>query len=134
MKIALDVDGVLADVIQSWLNYNNAIRQTITKSQISEWDFWKNFQINRYDFYNELSLCWKNWKSIPPTEEKLSSSINQLNTLGDVDIVTAREESTNSYVKQWLKSQHITYNEYVSVIDGPQKSKLDYDIFIDNSP
>ena len=26
MKIALDVDGVLADVIVSWLNYNNTIR------------------------------------------------------------------------------------------------------------
>ena len=28
MKIALDVDGVLADVIVSWLNYSNSIRPT----------------------------------------------------------------------------------------------------------
>ena len=27
MKIALDVDGVLADVIYSWLDYNNKIRK-----------------------------------------------------------------------------------------------------------
>ena len=73
MKIALDVDGVLADVIQSWLNYNNSIRQEISKQEISDWDFWKKFKINRYDFYAELSSCWKNWMSVPPTETNLSS-------------------------------------------------------------
>jgi hypothetical protein len=42
LRIALDVDGVLADVIESWLSYSNKIRPAISKSQISEWDFWKN--------------------------------------------------------------------------------------------
>ena len=47
MKIALDVDGVLADVIQSWLNYSNSIRNKISKNDITDWDFWRKFQINR---------------------------------------------------------------------------------------
>jgi 5'(3')-deoxyribonucleotidase len=120
MKIALDVDGVLADVIVSWLNYSNSIRPHISK--------------NPFDFYAELSHCWKDWKSLPTTEENLSSTTKNLSTLGQVDIVTARERSTDSFVKNWLNYHDISYDNYVSVIDGPMKADLDYDVFIDDSP
>jgi len=134
MKIALDVDGVLADVIQSWLNYNNSIRQEILRQEISDWDFWKKFKINRYDFYTELSSCWENWMSVPPTETNLSLTTKNLSKIGQVDIVTARERSTDSFVKNWLNHYDISYDNYVSVIDGPMKADLDYDVFIDDSP
>ena len=134
MKIALDVDGVLADVIQSWLNYSNSIRDKISKHEITDWDFWKKHQINRYDFYAELSSCWKNWKEIPPTEDNLSLVTKNLSELGNVDIVTARERSTDSFVKNWLEYHDVSYDNYVSVIDGPMKADLDYDVFIDDSP
>ena len=134
MKIALDVDGVLADVIMSWMNYSNSIRKKITKNQITNWEFWKEFQINPFDFYAELSLCWKNWMSIPTTEKNLSSITKSLSSIGQVDVVTAREHSTDSFVKSWLDYHDISYNNYVSVIDGPMKAELDYDVFIDDSP
>ena len=134
MKIALDVDGVLADVIQSWLNYSNSIRDKISKHEITDWDFWKKHQINRYDFYAELSSCWKNWKEIPATENNLSLVTKNLSELGNVDIVTARERSTDSFVKNWLEYYDVSYDNYVSVIDGPMKADLDYDVFIDDSP
>jgi len=134
MKIALDVDGVLADVIKSWLNYSNTIRPKISKHNITDWDFWKKHKINRYDFYAELSSCWKNWNSIPSTEENLSYVTKNLANLGQVDIVTARERSTDSFVKNWLNHHNISYDDYISVIDGPMKADLDYDVFIDDSP
>ena len=134
MKIALDVDGVLADVIESWLIYSNKIRARISKDDITNWDFWKKFKINRYDFYEELTTCWTNWNSIPPTENNLSIITQNLSNFGQVDIVTARETSTDSFVKNWLKLHDVTYQNYVSVIDGPMKADLDYDIFIDDSP
>jgi len=134
LKIGLDVDGVLADVITSWISYNNKIRSEIRKSEISEWDFWKNHNINKFDFYDELSTCWKSWENIPPTEIDIASSISQLSKLGTVDIVTARDESTHNYVKKWLYLHKIKYKNYVGVIEGVEKSRLDYDIFIDDSP
>jgi len=99
MKIALDVDGVLADVIESWLIFSNKKRPRILKENVKNWDFWKEFEINRFDFYKELTSCWKNWISIPPTEQNLSSTSKTLSNLGQVDIVTARERSTDSFVK-----------------------------------
>ncbi len=134
LKIGLDVDGVLADVIQSWLYYNNKIRPTILKSEISEWDFWKKFQINKFDFYKELSRCWTSWEDIPTTEKEISKATADLSKLGTVDIVTAREESTHPFVKNWLESKKISYKNYVGVTEGTEKTKLDYDIFIDDSP
>ena len=134
MKIALDVDGVLADVIQPWIDYNNSKRKKIFKSDIVDWDFWKKFKIDPYDFYQELSLCWKNWLSIPPTQKNLSNITKNLSDIGQVDIVTAREKYTNSYVKKWLNHHNIVYDDYVSVIDGTMKVDLEYDVFIDDSP
>jgi len=134
LKIGLDVDGVLADVIHTWLDYNNKIRKAISKEEISEWNFWGRYQIDKYDFYKELSLCWQTWHKIPSTEENLSTTTSALSHVGEVDIVTAREESTHTYVKSWLSSQKITYKNYVGVLEGLEKTKLDYDIFIDDSP
>ncbi|MDE1842895.1 MAG: hypothetical protein KGH95_04515 [Thaumarchaeota archaeon] len=134
MKIALDVDGVLADVIESWLSYNNKVRSVISKSEISEWDFWKNYDIDKFDFYNELSTCWRSWEDIPPTESNIGLTTTHLSNLGTVDIVTARDESTHDDVKKWLKLHKINFKNYVGVLEGIEKSKLDYDIFIDDSP
>lgn len=111
MKIALDVDGVLADVIVSWLTYSNTIRPKISKQDITIWEFWKDFKINPFDFYIELSSCWKDWNSIPPTEKNLSDVTKSLFDIGQVDIVTAREYYTNTYVINWLD-----HHEYLMII------------------
>lgn len=134
LRIGLDVDGVLADVIHTWLDLNNKIRSAISKEEISEWNFWERYGIDKYDFYKELSLCWQTWHKIPSTEENLSATASNLSHLGEVDIVTAREKSTHTYVKSWLSSQKIIYKNYVGVPEGIEKTKLDYDIFIDDSP
>ena len=134
MKIALDVDGVLADVIVSWIQINNQNRTKISKNDVTSWDFWKQFNIDRFDFYSELSKCWENWNEIPPTEKNLQESTKLLNQNATVDIVTAREQYTDTFVKNWLNHFNISYDNYVSVIDGTMKADLDYDLFIDDSP
>lgn len=130
----MDVDGVLADVIDAWLSYNNKVRTTILKSDISEWDFWKKYNINKFDFYKELSTCWKSWTTIPPTENNISHASWELSKMGTVDIVTAREDSTHDDVKNWLKMHDVIFKNYVGVVEGTEKAKLDYDVFIDDSP
>lgn len=134
LKIALDVDGVLADVIHAWLSYSNNTRQAISRQDISEWDFWRKFNISKFDFYEELSRCWKSWEKIPPTEDGISRASKEIGNLGSVDIVTAREDSTHKYVKNWLKMHDVTFENYVGVAEGIEKAKLDYDVFIDDSP
>ena len=48
--------------------------------------------------------------------------------------MTAREDSTHNDVKNWLKLHKINFKNYVGVVEGIEKSELDYDVFIDDSP
>ncbi len=136
LHIALDVDGVLADVMTAWLALTNPGRLVpLYTHDMSSWDFWSKHGIKKRDFYQQLNSCWDSWESIPPTESDLANTTQILSNLGDtVDIVTARSPSTNNNVKLWLKQQGVLYNKYVSVASGHMKSDLNYDVFIDDSP
>ena len=135
MKIALDVDGVLADIIFVWLDqYNNTHKKSITSDDIVQWDFWKEFGYDKYRFYEELSHCWSRWIDVPPMEQGITATVEKLHSVGVVDIVTARDASSTKYVKKWLEHNKIKYNDYVAVMRGSDKADLDYDIFIDDSP
>jgi hypothetical protein len=135
MKIALDVDGVLADIIFAWLEeYNKTHEKIMRKEDIAQWDFWKRLGFDKYMFFAELSRCWSKWTEVPPMEEDIAKAVEKLHSLGTVDIVTARDADSTKYVKQWLEHNRIKYDEYVAVMTGREKADLEYDIFIDDSP
>ena len=135
MKIALDVDGVLADIIHLWIeNHNKQYNKSINKEDINQWDFWRKIGLDKYEFYRQLSNSWERWKDVPTTENDIASAVDRLHSLGRVDIVTARDKESTNYVINWLEHNGIKFNEYVSVFDGRDKAKLDYDVFIDDSP
>lgn len=136
LRVALDVDGVLADVMLAWLEYTNPGRLApLSKHDMDNWDFWRRHGIKRRDFYAQLDSCWDEWRSVPPTENDLSRATAVLSRLADtVDIVTARSQATNSHVRAWLDHHNITYDKYVQVAAGRMKADLEYDVFIDDSP
>ncbi len=135
MKIALDLDGTLADIIGLWLvEYNKKSRERLDYHNITKWDFWMKLGYTPSRFFKELSDCWKRWKSIRPIEDRVSYFVNQLNRYAKVDIVTARDPESSIYAKEWLKYNNIKYDQFVLVARGSDKAYLDYDIFIDDSP
>jgi hypothetical protein len=135
MKIALDVDGVLADIIFVWLEYyNKTNNKSLSKKDTVQWDFWKSLGYDKYKFYEDLSNCWSRWTEVPPMEQDIADATEKLQSFGIVDIVTARDAASSKYVKEWLKHNGIQYNDYVAVMSGRDKAGLDYDVFIDDSP
>ena len=135
MKIAVDVDGVLADVIVAWLDiYNADHHNSVRKEEVNHWDFFGTLNIDRMEFDRIFELAWKNWRSIPSCEAMLDQKVKNLSKLGDVSIVTARSTTSIPNVKAWLRDRMIFYDDMVVVDYGPLKSTLDYDIFIDDSP
>ena len=134
-RIALDVDGVLADVMQAWLRMTNPGRLgPLSKSDMTGWDFWSRYGVKKRDFYAQLDACWNEWDSLPPTEPDLARATEVLSRMGAVDIVTARSPATNRHVRMWLKLHNISYRRSVHVAAGHMKADLDYDVFIDDSP
>jgi len=135
LKIAVDVDGVLADVIVTWLDiYNAEHHNSVTKDEVNHWDFFGRLNIDRVEFDRIFELAWKNWRAIPPCETMLSQKVRDLSNLGKVSIVTARSTSSIPSVKAWLSDKMISYDDMIVVDYGPLKSELEFDVFIDDSP
>ena len=135
MKISLDVDSVLADVMVVWnIIYNKEYDKKLKKEEINAWDFWKKLNLNRKEFNDIFTKTWNQWNTIPPTEKNLGSKVKELSNLGTVDIVTGRSKETISQVKEWLKQENIVYNKFIRVSPYALKGNLPYDVFIDDSP
>lgn len=131
MKIALDLDGTLADIISAWLKRKGS---RLDYNYIHRWDFWKDLGYTQSRFIDELSKCWMEWESIRPLEDNIDLYVKALNEFGKVDIVTARDSKSITYAKRWLRYHGIKYDKLVLVKYGEDKAKLDYDLFIDDSP
>ena len=135
LRIALDLDGVLADTMRLWLViWNKRFGEKLTYEDLIEWDFWKRLNITEGEFMKIMNEAWRMWTRMPPTEPSLSEKVSRLRSIGRIDIVTARPKETEQYALKWLKKHKIPYDDYVWIRSSRVKAKLNYDVFIDDSP
>jgi len=139
MKIALDVEGVLADPTTPWLkDYNARYQDNLTVNDIMGWNFRNSpFKVSIEDFIVQKSYLWKeNWVKIPPTEPDLSTKTKLLHQKHKVDIVSTSKIDMEEILK-WLNSNSIYYSDSKFLDfsrDTSGKSHLNYDVFIDDNP
>ncbi len=138
MKIAIDFDCVLANTIKRWIEiFNDSYSEKydnlqLAYNKITQWGFYSNFDITKKDAMEIFSKCWKQYESLEPTELMLHYKISKLSKLSDaLDIVTAADEDHKKYLSGFLEKHKITYD---NIVFTEEKHKLDYDIFIDDSP
>jgi 5'(3')-deoxyribonucleotidase len=135
MRIAVDLDGVLANSMKAWLKiWYEEKGQLIKFEELDDWFFWKKLNINEEDFARILNKAWKRWIEIPPTEDRIGEKVCRLKTLGEVDILTARPKNTEKYALKWLNYYGVRFNRYVWARNSEAKAKLGYDVYIDDSP
>ncbi len=135
VKIAVDLDGVLAEAMIVWCDlYNRRHDGSLSFEDIRGWDAWRLAKISREEFFTILDDAWSEWERMPPTEENVSGQIKLLSELGTVDIVTGRSARTVGHAKEWLKTHKIQYDRFVRTESTLAKIKLDYDVFVDDSP
>ena len=69
MKIAIDLDGVLADASKIWMRLlNERFDIKVDKSNVDQWDFWKKIGISKKAFEEVFDDAWKEWQLIDETE------------------------------------------------------------------
>ena len=130
----MDLDGVLADTVQSLCKILNTRHSTeYTPEMFDRWNAWEVAHISREEFLRTLDEAWFNWKEIPAMENDLATKVSRLTKLGTIDIVTGRSEATVPCAQEWLQFQRIPYAKFVRTVSGSAKADLDYDIFIDDS-
>ena len=135
LKIAVDLDGVLAEAMIVWCDlYNKRYGGTLGLEDIRGWDVWKIVKIPRDQFFNLLDKAWQDWEKMPPTEDDVGEQVKLLCESGTVDIVTGRSAHTVSQAKEWLKAHAVPYDRFVRTESTLAKINLNYDVFVDDSP
>jgi uncharacterized HAD superfamily protein len=134
MRIAVDLDGVLADTIVSFCTILNKRRGThLAPRSIVQWHAWEIANITKEEFFHTLDEAWFDWSTIPPTENNLGSKVGKLKRFGRVDIVTGRSQETVQPAISWLRNQGIPYDTFVRTESTKAKAMLKYDIFVDDA-
>ncbi len=135
MKIAVDLDGVLAEPMSLWCKlYNEQHHTHLTLRDIKQWDVPSLLNISNEEFYRTLDSAWMRWEEIPATEGNLSEKVSAAAKYGNIDIVTGRSEKTVKPSITWLEHQGITFEKFVRVARIHDKVSLDYDVYVDDSP
>jgi len=126
MRVALDLEEVLADTISEACRSTNNLQQ----ENFHSWDL----DDYTWQVYSGVSdALWRHDPlSIPPVEPGLAEYTASVQAKADVlDIVTARMHVDES-VELWLSHHDISYDSIVST--RTPKQELDYDVFIDDNP
>ena len=135
LKIAVDLDGVLAESMLVWCDRANKEFGTRVKMEdIDSWSWWKKLPISKDDFYRILDESWDEWQAIPPTEPEIAKKVARIEKFGNLDIVTGRSKRTVEAARSWVDNQKIRYRNFVRVLGWRDKIFLDYDVYVDDAP
>ena len=135
MKIAVDLDGVLAESMLVWCDRaNKEFGTNLSIKDLDSWSWWKRFPISKDDFYRILDESWDDWREIPPTEPEIAEKVARIEKFGDLDIVTGRSKRTVEAARSWVVNQKVRYRSFVRVLGWRDKILLDYDVYIDDAP
>jgi 5'(3')-deoxyribonucleotidase len=135
LKIAVDLDGVLAESMFVWCKRANKEFGTRLKMEdLDSWSAWKKFPISKEDFHRILDESWDDWLEIPPTEPDLAEKVSRVEKFGNLDIVTGRSKRTVEAARNWIDNQKVRYRDFVRVLGWRDKILLDYDVYIDDAP
>jgi len=135
LRIAVDLDGVLAETMETWCKRANEFLGTsFTLADLDTWAAWRKLGISREQFFQFLDEAWDDWESIPPTEPRLAEKVRKLARSGRIDVVTGRSKETVNSAKSWLAGHKIPYQGFVRVPSWKDKIFLNYDIYIDDAP
>jgi len=135
LRIGVDLDGVLAEAMVVWCDlYNKRYGGSLRFEDIRAWEVWRIVKITRDQFFRLLDDAWLEWERMPPTEEGVGEQMRVLREFGTVDVVTGRSMRTLSQAKEWLRAHAISYDRFVRTESTLGKIRLDYNVFVDDSP
>ncbi len=132
-KIALDVDGTLADVGSLWIQGYNKLKGTsYDVNDMLDWNH-ESIGSNISEMHDLYIKIWKDHYNGIKFEGDICR-IKELCRHYEVDIVTSREYDTAYELGIWLEKNGLSWLPVVINNPNKDKSLLDYDLYIDDSP
>lgn len=136
MKIAFDVDNVLADTMSCWcLKATEYLGLPVTKEDIKHHKIVGSVPISPRIIFMLLDQVWNEWETLPSTETDIIQKLDTLKDNGfEICIATSRPFRSIQNVKQWLDKMNICYSEFFSLGPYELKAKIAIDILVDDAP
>jgi 5'(3')-deoxyribonucleotidase len=133
-KVAVDVDGVLADV---YTPIFQMIGRPYTWKDVRKWDFFDDLGIDRQQFWETYKKIWgQEYNLIPLIEEDASRIIAELRRCFEVHIMSCRPKETFSGTLMWLQYRRIEYDGLILLPPLTDKTKYldNYLALVDDNP
>jgi 5'(3')-deoxyribonucleotidase len=132
-KIAVDIDGVLADIHTAVFR---RLGLNLRAEDIRVWDFFEELGLERRVFWDAYRELWsRDYRSIPLIEESAPQTIAALRERYVVDIVSCRPTDTWAGTAEWLRWRGIGYDDLRLLPPKAEKTELrEYIFFVDDNP
>ena len=138
MRIKIDIDGVLRDMLSSMISiYNETFKQNLTINQIEDYDIAKSFpafQTTCRDPYKFFFDEHEKWTILSPNPyDGVVFSMKKLHDKGHKLVIVTKQPSTASKKDtiEWLYMWDIPYDE---IHFANEKWRIEGDILIDDNP
>ena len=141
MRIAVDIDGVLLDLVVNFCDiFNKKHGTSYTKNDITNWEFFNDWNISEEEAFEIFFEIYENTMSVPFIDHSAPKIMAKLNEHHEVYILSARASEYRSQIIEKLdyhgikKRKH--YIDLILVQTKPYASKQDYgfDVFVDDNP
>lgn len=130
MRIALDLDGTLADTHLEFIKVYNKRKEASLKLEDFHTYHLENAPFSLETFHEISRENWKT-RNIPLTESSIPRQLRDIAEEHTIDIVTARGDVEKEKLAGWARDKGIPFESFI--VDT-EKTHLDYEILIDDCP
>ena len=141
MKIAVDINGVLFSVIDTFVEFFNEKHGTrYTKQDVTQWEFYTDWNSSEREFFELFYKAYENILDVPFIDDEASKYMKKLNETHDVQILSALDTQYTPHVVEKLIFHGIEggtqYNELIIIKEKPWDLKLahEFDLYVDDNP
>jgi uncharacterized HAD superfamily protein len=141
MKIAVDIDGVILDLVVKVCEIFNRLHKTnYTKNEVTRWEFFRDWNIPEKEIFEIFEKAYEESMTIPTIDNNTPHVLQRINARYHVDLLTARSKTFEAQLINKLnslkiiKGSHYQNLNYADPKPYDLKLNLDYDIFIDDNP
>jgi len=141
MRIAVDIDGVLLDLIRDFcIIFNKQFNTSYRDIDVRNWNFFKDWNVSFDSIAPIFKVLHENPSQTKLIDMNARKVLKLLNRNYQVEFLTARERKTKNALMERLNSLKIFKGSHYEKIKiapiSPSDAKLqyDYDVFIDDNP
>lgn len=134
MRIAVDVDGVIADRIGSIVErVTEAYGVALDPSDIDEYDFSiPGIEVDIHDVIEESTHDPEHLLGLDPVDGAIDG-MQTLHERHELVIATHRPQRIHVHTERWLRNHDVPYAEFVTEC-GARKCAFEADVLVDDRP